>query len=75
MNITDVFGWIEQAAQGGLDVVKTLASGTSNLFVDTNGETVTLTILGALVIAAIGAPLAMKFIKYIISLFKKVRTN
>lgn len=75
LNIADVFGWVEQAAQGGLDVLNTLANGASSLIINNAGETPQLNTLGVLIIAGVGAPLAWKFIKYLISLFNKVKPN
>lgn len=77
ITITDVFNWIGEAATGGLDVISSIANGLQTLFFVSgdSGTTGTPTLLGILILAGVGAPLAWKFIKYIISLFKKVQTN
>ena len=75
MTIDQVFDWIGSAANGGMAVLTDLAGGASNLFITTSDGTVAPTLLGVLAIAGVGAPLAWKFIKYIISLFKKVQPN
>lgn len=76
MDVVTVFNWIKDAAVGGLDIILAIANGASELFFTEGAEgTFNMSFLGALVIAGVGAPLAWKFIKYIISLFNKVRPN
>lgn len=77
ISISDIFEWIGEAASGGLDILVTLASGVENLFITPGvGEgSYKPSLIGLLVIAGVGAPLAWKFIKYIVSLFKKVKPN
>ena len=78
LNIEDVFTWIGDAATGGIYVLQQLATGVGDLFLSpaaSGAEGPTLTLFGVLTIAGVGGPLAFKFIKYIISLFKKVKIN
>lgn len=76
MDIAKVFEWLQDAAIGGLDTLVAIANDASALFFSTGGESgPTLTTIGVLTIAGVGGPLAFKFIKYIISLFKKVKIN
>lgn len=77
LNIEEVFTWIGDAATGGIYVLQQLATGVSDLFLSpgTGEQGPTLTFLGILTLAGVGGPLAFKFIKYIISLFKKVKIN
>lgn len=74
-NIEDVFNWMTEAVNGSVDVLGVLADGVGKLFITTSETGSNLTILGVLSIAAVGAPLAWKFVKYIISLFNKVKPN
>lgn len=76
-SIEDVFIWLGEAATGGINVLQQLAGGVGELFVSpaSEGGNPTLTVFGVLAIAGVGAPLAWKFIKYIISLFKQVKVN
>lgn len=76
MDVGSVFEWLGTAATGGLSVIVDLSGGITELFVTTTeGGVYQPTFIGMLVIAGVGAPLAWKFIKYIISLFKKVQPN
>lgn len=77
LNIEDVFTWIGDAATGGIYVLQQLATGVSDLILTPGSAEAgpTLTFFGVLTIAGVGGPLAFKFIKYIISLFKKVKIN
>lgn len=76
IDISTVFELIGDAAAGGLDVLISLTTGVQGLFFSSASETgVQLTLIGTLALAGVGAPLAWKFIKYIISLFNKVKPN
>ena len=75
MQVSDIFDWLVDAAIGGMTVLTELANGVSNLFFTVNDNTYSLTLIGVLTIAGVGAPLAWKFIKYIVSLFSKVKPN
>ena len=75
MTIADVFSWLGDAVTGSLEVLGLVSDGAGNLLVKTTADGITPSILGILVIAGVGAPLAWKFVRYIISLFNKVKPN
>lgn len=75
MTISDVFSWLGDAVTGSLEVLSLVAQGSGDLLVKTTSDGILPSTLGVLVIAGVGAPLAWKFVRYIISLFNKVKPN